>query len=114
MEMGTIVRWLKNEGDQVKAGEPLYELDTEKVTQEGEAEASGILLRIAVASGEVPVGQTVAVIGQEGEAVPDVASAPAAAASATASSGGSRREGSAPAADGTAAEPGATAAATSG
>jgi pyruvate dehydrogenase E2 component (dihydrolipoamide acetyltransferase) len=69
MEMGTIVRWLKNEGDPVAVGEPLYELDTEKVTQEVEAEASGVLLRIAVPSGEVPVGETVAVIGQAGEAV---------------------------------------------
>jgi pyruvate dehydrogenase E2 component (dihydrolipoyllysine-residue acetyltransferase) len=69
MEMGTIVRWLKNEGDPVAVGEPLYELDTEKVTQEVEAEASGVLLRIAVPSGEVPVGETVAVIGQEGESV---------------------------------------------
>jgi pyruvate dehydrogenase E2 component (dihydrolipoamide acetyltransferase) len=69
MEMGTIVRWLKNEGDPVQVGEPLYELDTEKVTQEVEAEASGVLLRIAVPSGEVPVGETVAVIGKEGETV---------------------------------------------
>ena len=40
MESGTIVRWLKSEGDQVEKGEPLYELDTDKVTQEVEAEAS--------------------------------------------------------------------------
>ena len=70
MESGTVVRWLKQEGDQVEKGEPLYELDTEKVTQEVEAEASGVLLRIAVQEGEVPVGQTVAVIGEEGEDVP--------------------------------------------
>jgi pyruvate dehydrogenase E2 component (dihydrolipoamide acetyltransferase) len=70
MESGTVVRWLKQEGDQVEKGEPLYELDTEKVTQEVEAEASGVLLKIAVQEGEVPVGQTVAVIGEEGEDVP--------------------------------------------
>jgi len=69
MEAGTIVKWLKAEGDRVEKGEPLYELDTDKVTQEVEAEASGVLLKIAVASGEVPVGQTVAVIGAEGETV---------------------------------------------
>ena len=40
MEAGTIVRWLKGEGDAVEKGEPLYELDTDKVTQEVEAEAS--------------------------------------------------------------------------
>src|SRR5436190_2833278 len=69
MESGTIVRWLKAEGDQVEKGEPLYELDTEKVTQEVEAEASGVLLKIAVAEGEVDVGHTVAVIGDKGEDV---------------------------------------------
>ncbi|MBA3329398.1 MAG: 2-oxo acid dehydrogenase subunit E2 [Actinobacteria bacterium] len=70
MESGTIVKWLKAEGDSVEKGEPLYELDTEKVTQEVEAEASGVLLKIAVEAGEVEVGRTVAVIGEQGEAVP--------------------------------------------
>ena len=69
MESGTVVRWLKQEGDRVEKGEPLYELDTEKVTQEVEADASGVLLKIAVQEGEVPVGQTIAVIGEEGEEV---------------------------------------------
>ena len=67
MESGTIVRWLKREGEQVERGEPLYELDTEKVTQEVEAEASGVLLKIAVQEGEVEVGRTIALIGEEGE-----------------------------------------------
>jgi pyruvate dehydrogenase E2 component (dihydrolipoamide acetyltransferase) len=70
MESGTIVKWLKSEGERVEKGEPLYELDTDKVTQEVEADASGVLLRIAVQEGEVPVGGTVAVIGEEGEEVP--------------------------------------------
>ncbi len=69
MESGTIVKWLKSEGDAVKKGEPLYELDTDKVTQEVEADATGVLLKIAVQEGEVPVGQTVAVIGEQGEEV---------------------------------------------
>src|SRR5688500_8220813 len=69
MESGTIVRWLKSEGDKVEKGEPLYELDTEKVTQEVEAEASGVLLKIAVPEGEVEVGRTIAVLGEEGEEV---------------------------------------------
>jgi pyruvate dehydrogenase E2 component (dihydrolipoamide acetyltransferase) len=69
MESGTVVKWLKSEGDRVEKGEPLYELDTEKVTQEVEADASGVLLKIAVAEGEVPVGTTVALIGEEGEKV---------------------------------------------
>ena len=69
MESGTIVKWLKSEGDNVEKGEPLYELDTDKVTQEVEADASGVLLKIAVAEGEVEVGKTIAVIGEQGEAV---------------------------------------------
>jgi pyruvate dehydrogenase E2 component (dihydrolipoamide acetyltransferase) len=84
MEMGTIVRWLKGEGDVVQKGEPLYELDTDKVTQEVEAEASGVLLKIAVPQGEVPVGQTVAVIGEQGEEV-SIADAPTSDAGAPAS-----------------------------
>jgi pyruvate dehydrogenase E2 component (dihydrolipoamide acetyltransferase) len=87
MVAGTIVKWLKAEGDRVERGEPLYELDTEKVTQEVEAEESGVLLKIAVQSGEVPVGQTVAVIGEEGE---EVSVEPAA--SEPDMSGGSRRK----------------------
>ena len=67
METGTIVRWLKAEGDRVEKGEPLYEVDTDKATQEVEAELSGVLLTIAVSEGEVPVGQTVGVIGEPGE-----------------------------------------------
>ncbi|MBW8741203.1 MAG: dihydrolipoamide acetyltransferase family protein [Gaiellaceae bacterium] len=69
MEAGTIVKWLKSEGERVEKGEPLYELDTDKVTQEVEADASGVLLKIAVAEGEVPVGETIAVIGEQGEEV---------------------------------------------
>jgi pyruvate dehydrogenase E2 component (dihydrolipoamide acetyltransferase) len=69
MESGTIVKWLKSEGDKVEKGEALYELDTDKVTQEVEAEASGVLLKIAISSGEVEVGKTIAVIGEQGEEV---------------------------------------------
>jgi pyruvate dehydrogenase E2 component (dihydrolipoamide acetyltransferase) len=71
MESGTIVKWLKAEGDAVEKGEPLYELDTDKVTQEVEAEAAGVLLKIAVAEGEVPVGQTIGFIGKPGDQLPD-------------------------------------------
>jgi pyruvate dehydrogenase E2 component (dihydrolipoamide acetyltransferase) len=76
MESGTIVRWLKSEGEQVAKGEPLYELDTDKVTQEVEAEASGVLLKIAIPEGEVEVGRTIAFIGKEGESVAVEAPAP--------------------------------------
>jgi pyruvate dehydrogenase E2 component (dihydrolipoamide acetyltransferase) len=69
MESGTIVRWLKGEGDAVEKGDPLYELDTDKVTQEVEAEAAGTLLKIVVSDGEVDVGTTVGVIGAPDEDV---------------------------------------------
>jgi pyruvate dehydrogenase E2 component (dihydrolipoamide acetyltransferase) len=77
MESGTIVKWLKSEGEPVAKGEPLYELDTDKVTQEVEAEATGVLLKIAVSEGEVPVGETIAFIGKEGEEAPQSAEKPA-------------------------------------
>jgi pyruvate dehydrogenase E2 component (dihydrolipoamide acetyltransferase) len=77
MESGTIVRWLKSEGEPVQKGEPLFEVDTDKVTQEVEAESAGVLLKIAISEGEVPVGQTVAFIGEQGEEVPTSAEKPA-------------------------------------
>src|SRR5687767_13743895 len=72
MEAGTIVRWLKSEGDQVAKGEPLFELDTDKVTQEVEADAEGVLLKIVVPEGEASVGTTVAVIGAADEDVSEL------------------------------------------
>ena len=77
MESGTIVKWLKSEGEAVQKGDALYELDTDKVTQEVEAEASGVLLKIAVAEGEVEVGKTIGFIGDEGETVAEPAAAAA-------------------------------------
>ena len=67
MEAGTIVKWLKSEGEPVEKGEPLYELDTDKVTQEVESDFAGTLLKIAIEEGEVPVGKTIGVIGEQGE-----------------------------------------------
>ncbi len=69
MEAGTITKWLKSEGDVVAKGEPLFEIDTDKVTQEVEADYAGVLLKIELAEGEAPVGQTIAWIGKEGEEV---------------------------------------------
>jgi len=66
MEAGTIVKWLKSEGEPVKKGEALYELDTDKVTQEVEADASGVLLKIAVVEGEVEVRQGDRVVATRG------------------------------------------------
>jgi pyruvate dehydrogenase E2 component (dihydrolipoamide acetyltransferase) len=77
MESGTIVRWLKAEGDTVEKGEVLYELDTEKATQEVEADASGTLLRILAREGEeIDVGKAIAVIGEPGEEVAEAAAEP--------------------------------------
>jgi len=60
----------------VKKGEPLYELDTDKVTQEVEAEVDGRLVQIVVPEGEIEVGATVAIIESDGAAEPaDAASA---------------------------------------
>src|SRR5919205_3794107 len=73
MESGTVTKWLKSEGDAVEKGEPLFEIDTDKVTQEVESDFGGVLLKIALSEGEAPVGQTIAWIGEEGE---EVASAP--------------------------------------
>jgi pyruvate dehydrogenase E2 component (dihydrolipoamide acetyltransferase) len=84
MESGTVTKWLKNEGDAVEKGEPLYEIDTDKVTQEVESDFAGVLLKIALAEGEAPVGQTIAWIGAEGEDVPDAEPATAGSASASA------------------------------
>src|SRR3954471_11106817 len=70
MESGRIVGWLVSEGDKVEKGQPLYELDTDKVTQEVEADAGGVLLKIVVTEGEVPVGTPVGYVGEAGEAIP--------------------------------------------
>jgi pyruvate dehydrogenase E2 component (dihydrolipoamide acetyltransferase) len=71
MEAGTITKWLKSPGDTVEKGEPLFEIDTDKVTQEVESDFAGVLLKITLESGEAPVGQTIAYIGKAGEEVAD-------------------------------------------
>jgi hypothetical protein len=74
MEEGTIVRWLKKEGDTVLAGEPVAEIETDKVTMELEAEADGVLLKIVRRDGEtVPVTETIAWLGEAGEGAGGVA-----------------------------------------
>ena len=77
MEEGQIVKWLKKEGDKVEAGEIILEIMTDKVNMEIEAEASGTLLKILKHDGEiVPVITTIAYIGDEGDVIPETASAP--------------------------------------
>ena len=75
---GTLLRWLKAEGERVRKGEPLMEVATDKSDVEIEASASGILRNVTAREGdEVPVGQTMALIAGENETVPPVASPPA-------------------------------------
>ena len=79
MEEGTVERWLKAEGDSVKAGEPLLEITTDKLTNEVEAEADGVLLKIVAEAGtDVPVKGLLGYIGQPGEAIPTAGGAAAA------------------------------------
>lgn len=67
-ETGKIVQWLRHEGDQVTQGESIAEIETDKVTVELEAPATGTLARLSAAEGEdVPVGQVIAVILAPGE-----------------------------------------------
>lgn len=70
MEEGTIISWLKGEGEGVRQGEPLVQIETDKVVCDIEASQSGLLHAILAREGEkVPVGGAIAVIAAEGEAV---------------------------------------------
>jgi len=65
MQSAVLIRFLVEPGAAVRRGDPLYELDTDKVTQEVEAEADGVLLEVVGREGEeYPVGATVAWIGE--------------------------------------------------
>ncbi|MBC7342935.1 MAG: 2-oxo acid dehydrogenase subunit E2 [Clostridia bacterium] len=65
---GTIVRWLKQEGERVERGEPLFEVTTDKVNMEVESTASGVLLKILAPEGStVRITQIVAIVGEPGE-----------------------------------------------
>lgn len=68
MTEGTIIKWLFAEGQPVEAGQPLFEMETDKLTIEIEASASGTLLKIIRNAGEVVlITETIAVIGDPGE-----------------------------------------------
>jgi pyruvate dehydrogenase E2 component (dihydrolipoamide acetyltransferase) len=68
MEEGTVVEWLKAEGETIEKGEPLYLLETDKITHEAEAPESGILGKILVMPGAtVPTGTAVGLILADGE-----------------------------------------------
>uniref|UniRef100_A0A7J3SKX1 2-oxo acid dehydrogenase subunit E2 n=1 Tax=Fervidicoccus fontis TaxID=683846 RepID=A0A7J3SKX1_9CREN len=71
MTEGKVLKWLKKEGELVKKGEPLFEMESEKTVTQVEAEASGILRKILVQEGTVvPVGETIAILTEPGEELP--------------------------------------------
>ena len=81
MEEGTVSQWIKHEGDEVKTGDVILEITTDKLTNEVVSEHDGVLLKIVAQEGEdVPVKGLLAYIGQPGEAVGDAAPAAAPAA----------------------------------
>src|ERR1700687_5080216 len=71
MEKGNLAKWLKKEGDKVKTGDILAEIETDKATMEYEAIDEGVLAKILVPEGtaDVPVNQPIAVLAGEGEDV---------------------------------------------
>lgn len=72
METGTLIKWLKAEGDSVATGDILAEVETDKATMELESFEDGVILKLVVAEGDsVAVGQPVAVIGEAGDSVPE-------------------------------------------
>jgi pyruvate dehydrogenase E2 component (dihydrolipoamide acetyltransferase) len=72
MEEGTLLQWLKSEGEEVSEGDPIAEIETDKVTMELEAEDAGTLAQLIASEGqEVPVGEAIAFIQGEGEEVPE-------------------------------------------
>ena len=75
-DSGILVRWLKAEGEFVKQGEPVMEIETDKTVFEFEAPGSGTLANVSAKEGdEIPVGQVVAVLLAEGESAPEGAAA---------------------------------------
>ncbi|HLL39153.1 MAG TPA: dihydrolipoamide acetyltransferase family protein [Rubrobacteraceae bacterium] len=75
MEEGTLLKWLKSEGEEVSEGDPIAEIETDKVTMEIEAEDSGTLAQLIAGEGEeVAVGEAIAFIQGEGEEVPEQSS----------------------------------------
>src|SRR6478672_5001898 len=71
MEKGNLAKWLKKEGDRVKSGDIIAEIETDKATMEVEAVDEGTIAKIVVAEGttDVPVNQVIAVLAGEGEDV---------------------------------------------
>src|SRR5215216_6368381 len=72
MEEGTILRWIKSEGDEVAVGDELVEIETDKANMVYEADAGGTLIEIVAAEGDtLPIGEVIARVGEAGEATGD-------------------------------------------
>jgi pyruvate dehydrogenase E2 component (dihydrolipoamide acetyltransferase) len=80
MEKGNLAKWIKKEGDKVKAGDVIAEIETDKATMEVEAVDEGTIGKIVVAEGtqDVPVNQVIAVLLEEGEDASSIKASPAA------------------------------------
>jgi len=69
MEEGTILRWIKSQGDEVAVGDELVEIETDKANMVYEADAAGTLIEIMAQEGDtLPIGETIARVGEPGEA----------------------------------------------
>ena len=76
MTEGTIIKWIVKEGGECKIGEPLFEIETDKITIEIESPATGRLLKIVRGEGEtVPITELIAVIGEPGEDISGILNA---------------------------------------
>src|ERR1700710_502618 len=71
MEEGTILKWLKSDGDEVKRGEELVEIETDKANMTYEADSDGVLSIVAKEGDTLPVGETIARLGDGSEAEDD-------------------------------------------
>lgn len=69
MEKGTLAKWLVKEGDSIESGDVIAEIETDKATMEVEAVDEGVIAKIVVAEGtdDVPVGELIAIVAEEGE-----------------------------------------------
>ena len=78
MQEGTLVRWVKNEGEQINKGDVLAEIETDKATVEVESSASGTVRKLLVGPGSVvPIGSPIAIVGSPDETITQPATPPA-------------------------------------
>src|ERR671914_373980 len=76
MEEGTVLKWLVDEGGEVKRGEPLVEIETDKANMTYESDTDGTLIEVLAQEGDtLPIGEVIARIGEAGEKRPSAAKA---------------------------------------